>query len=96
MDDGALRRIVAAASASGKVVAAICVAPAVLARAGALRNRRATCYRDARIIGVLKRDGAEYADETVVTSGAVVTANGPEAARDFSFRVLDALKAMSE
>ena len=38
MDDEALRNIIVAASRSGKIVAAICVAPAVLAHAGVLET----------------------------------------------------------
>jgi protease I len=92
MDDEALRNIIVAACKSGKVVAALCVAPAVLAHAGVLRNMQATCYPDTRIISVLKQNGADYCERSVVISGRIVTANGPEAARDFALRVLDVLK----
>jgi len=91
MNDAPLQALLRAASASGKVVAAICVAPAVLARAGVLRNLAATCYPDAKVITALKMNGAEYARGSVITSGRIVTASGPEAAKEFALRVLEAL-----
>jgi len=38
----------------GKVVAAICAASAVLAKAGILNGVKATCYPDERLIGILR------------------------------------------
>ena len=63
----------------------------LLARAGVQRNRPATCYPDARVVTTLKMNGAEYTRESVITSDRVVTASGPEAAKEFARRVLDAL-----
>ncbi|HUI72623.1 MAG TPA: DJ-1/PfpI family protein [Spirochaetia bacterium] len=96
MDDEALRKILAGAAAAGKVVAGICVAPAVLARAGILRNKQATCYPDKRIVTILKMNGADYTEKSVVTAGRTVTANGPEAAKDFARRVLGLMSKGSE
>jgi protease I len=88
MNDESLRNLLVAASKSNKVVSAICIAPAVLARAGVLRNREATCYADKTIIGVLKMNGAAYLDRKVVVSGRIVTGNGPDAAKEFATTVL--------
>jgi protease I len=92
LNDAPLLALLRSASESGKVVAAICVAPAVLARAGVLHNRAATCYSDAAIVTALKINGADYQEARVVTSGRIVTANGPEAAREFALRVLEVLR----
>ncbi len=89
MDDEALRAILIGACKTGRIVGALCVAPAVLAHAGVLRNRQATCYPDQRVVAVLKRNGADYSERSLVTSGRVVTANGPEAGKDFASGVLD-------
>ena len=78
-----------AATDAGKVVAAICVAPAVLARAGILRQKAATCYPDAALIGVLKGYEARYRDEEVVRTRRLVTANGPAAAERFAQLVVE-------
>jgi protease I len=92
MDDEALRNLIIAAVKTGKVVAAICVAPAVLAHAGVLRNVPATCYPDKRIISVLKRNGAGYTTQRIVVSGRIITADGPDAAKDFARRVIEVLR----
>jgi protease I len=90
LKDQPLRKILVAAAARKKVIAAICIAPMVLAQAGLLRSIPATCYPDSRTINFLKRNGALYADRTVVVSGRIVTANGPEAAGEFARSVLAA------
>jgi deglycase len=92
MDDEALRNLIIAAVRSGKVVAAICVAPAVLAHAGVLRNVPATCHPDKRIISVLKLNGAGYTTQSIVVSGRIITADGPDAAKDFARRVIEVLR----
>jgi protease I len=96
LNDPPLLSLLRAAASSGKTVAAICVAPAVLARAGVLRNLRATCYADERVITILERNGAEYHAGSVIVSGRIVTANGPEAAKEFASRVLEVLRGASE
>lgn len=65
----------------GKVLAAICIAPVVLARAGLLSGKRATVYIDGA--EELKKSGAVYTGKAVETDGRVITGNGPQAARDF-------------
>ena len=82
-DHEPLRRLVAAVSAAGKPVGAICLSPPVLARAGVLAGKRATTYPAERAIAELKRGGAQYVREPVVEDGIVITASGPEAAEAF-------------
>ena len=96
MDDEALRKVVVAAARSGKVVAAICLAPAVLAHDGVLRNLKATCFPDKRIVATLKRNGADYSESSVVVAGRIVTANGPDASKDFALRVLEAVNQAAD
>jgi len=78
-----LLALVKAVHAAGRPVGAICLAPPVLARAGILHRRRATCYPADRAILELKRGGATPVEEPVVRDGTIVTANGPEAAAAF-------------
>jgi len=66
---------------AGKVVAAICIGPSVLANAGVLKGRRATCFEGEA--ENLKAHGAQYTGEPVTVDGNIVTANGPKAAKDF-------------
>lgn len=77
-----------------KLVAGICLGPTVLAKAGALRGRKATVWSstlDKKPIEILKSEGATYLPTDVVRDGVVVTANGPEAAAKFSQRLLEVL-----
>ena len=64
----------------GKVASAICIAPMVLANAGLLKGKRATAYDHEDDI---KGAGATYTGNPVEVDGSIITANGPEAARDF-------------
>ncbi|MCL2220137.1 MAG: DJ-1/PfpI family protein [Chitinispirillia bacterium] len=60
----------------GKICAAICAAPAVLAKAGILEKKKATCYPgcEAALSGVLLATDAVVADENIITSRGVGTA----------------------
>ena len=66
----------------GKAVAAICIAPKILAAAGLLRNRKATVFSSGREYIVEK--GAEYSKEEAVRDGTIVTASGPSSAKRFA------------
>ncbi|MCX6767584.1 MAG: DJ-1/PfpI family protein [Candidatus Micrarchaeota archaeon] len=76
---------------AGKVVAAICIAPGILANAGILRGVRATCFPDTEGKENLKDRGAKCSDEPVVVDGKIITANGPGAAREFGKKIAQAL-----
>ncbi len=60
-----------------KIVAAICAASGILANAGLLENKEATCYPYAPISDLLISKGAIYIDKEVVVSGRIITGNGP-------------------
>ena len=65
-----------AAHAAGKLTAAICAAPTVLAKAGLLDGRRAVCYpgMEDQLTGRCGGDGPVEVDGTVITSRGVGTA----------------------
>lgn len=92
-DHGPLLQLVRDLHARGRPLAAICLAPAVLARAGALAGKRATTYPQASALIELKRGGAAYVEEPVVRDGTIVTASGPEAAAAFGAELLQLLSA---
>ena len=79
------------AAAGGKVVAAICVAPTILANAGVLKDKIATVYNDDQLRVNLTDKGARLGSEHVIVDGTVITADGPEAAKPFAQAVLKAL-----
>jgi len=60
----------------GRPVAAICHGAQVLAWAGVLKGRRATCHP--RVAAELKHAGAIYEDSEVVVDGNLVTSRRPE------------------
>lgn len=77
------------AVAKGKVVGAICIAPSILANAGVLKGKKATCYQSES--DNLKSKGAECAADPVVQDGKIITADGPESAGPFGQKLIEAL-----
>lgn len=73
----------------GKVVAAICIAPSILANAGVLKNRNATCF--ASESSTLRAKGVYYLNEDVVVDGRIITAKGPQASASFANAIAKAL-----
>lgn len=80
-DDPDAHELARCAYDMGKVVAAICVAPSILAHAGLLAGRRATAFPDRE--ADLTAYGATWTGQRVTTDAPFVTANGPGAAREF-------------
>lgn len=63
---------------------AICISPRILARAGLLKGKKATCWDDDnKVKELFKKHEVTYIDKPVVVDGAIITANGPQAALDF-------------
>lgn len=74
---------------AGNYIAAVCAAPLVLATAGVLDGKRATCYP-----GTL--DSASWpsinlSNEPVVIDGKVLTSRGPGTAMDFALSIIEVL-----
>ena len=72
--------------AKDKVVAAICIAPVLLAKAGVLKGKKATVWSapmDKSPIKILTQNGAIFEDLDVVVDGNIITANGPRAVEEF-------------
>jgi protease I len=80
-NDPAAHRIAKDAYDAGKVVAAICIAPSILANAGILKGLKATAFSSESSNIAAKSAG--YTGRDVTVDGRVVTANGPGAARKF-------------
>lgn len=75
-----------------KIVAAICIAPALLAKAGILTNKTATVWStslDKSAVQILKNNGAIYKDQSVVQDGKIITANGPSVAKEFGETIVN-------
>ena len=76
---------------NNKIVAAICLAPVALGRAGILKGKKGTVYSSAT--EELIKTGAIYSKNEVVVDDNIVTANGPGAAKAFGESILSLLKA---
>lgn len=72
-----------------KIVSAICAGPSILAHAGLLKNKKATCYPSRE--DDLQMHGALLEDAPVVIDGKIITAHGPNAATAFADAVVAAL-----
>ncbi|MBT3865653.1 DJ-1/PfpI family protein [Candidatus Woesearchaeota archaeon] len=78
----------------GKLIAAICIAPGILARAGVLAGKNATSFESE--LATLDEAGAITSDSHVVVDGQIVTADGPQAAREFGKKIAELLKEDNE
>lgn len=76
-------------SRQGKIVAAICHGGWMLASAGVLRGKKATCY--VAIKDDLVNAGALYEDSEVVRDGNLITSRKPDDLPAFCRTILDAL-----
>jgi protease I len=84
-------RLCQEAISQNKILAAICISPTVLAKAGVLKNKKATVWSsltNKSPIEILKQGEAEYVDQAVVIDGKIITANGPQAAKDFGKAII--------
>jgi len=83
------------AVSQNKILAAICISPVILAKAGILEGRKATVWSstlDKSPVKTLQENGAIYQDEKVVVDGNIITANGPAAAQAFGQKIIETLK----
>jgi len=78
-----------------KVLGAICIGPAILAKAGVLSGKKATVWSsplDKSAVKILEQGKAVYENSQVVKDKNIITANGPEAARRFGETIASLLE----
>jgi len=95
IEDELCHQIAKNALKENKVLAAICIGPAILAKSGVLQGKRATVWSshlDKSAIKILKENGALYEKEKVVADGKIITASGPQAARKFAEVIVETLR----
>ncbi|MBW3011981.1 DJ-1/PfpI family protein [Candidatus Woesearchaeota archaeon] len=91
-DDETALNIARDAVKQDKILAAICIAPVILAKAGVLEGKIATAWDDDKLQSkVLKEAGATFSEEPVVVDEKLITANGPAAAKEFGKEIVKAL-----
>ncbi len=89
--DKKLAELAAAMAGADKVVAAISLSTVVLARAKILEGKNATVYHLPQALEELQSNGAVYVKDKLVVEGNVITAEGPNEAREFSNAIAGAL-----
>jgi protease I len=88
-DDPAAHTLARNQAENNRVLAAICIAPSTLARAGLLEGVHATAFPDRE--EDLRAHGALWTGEPVTVDGLIITGNGPEAATAFGEAIAAAL-----
>ncbi|MDR0804266.1 MAG: DJ-1/PfpI family protein [Oscillospiraceae bacterium] len=81
------------AARDGKLVAAICAAPTILAERGLLNGKRATCFNAPDLRAILEKGGAipEYGTDAV-TDGNIITSRAAGTAVQFGVALVAYIK----
>jgi 4-methyl-5(b-hydroxyethyl)-thiazole monophosphate biosynthesis len=87
--DERVLHIIRRTSDSGKLVTAICAAPAVLSDAGVLKNRKCTIYPGME--SEVEKEGSEVLEDFVVVDDNVITSRGPATALPFALKIAEKL-----
>lgn len=88
-DSPAAHELARQAVRGGKLLAAICIAPVILARAGLLEGKTVTVFPDGA--EECRGAGATVTGNPVEIDGRLITGNGPEAAKAFGEAIVAAL-----
>ena len=88
-DNPTAHKIANEANNAKKIVGAICIAPVTLAKAGLLKDKKATTFSST--INDIKSAGAKYTGAEVEIDGNIITASGPAAAQKFGETIVKAL-----
>lgn len=91
-DNEELRTLIQQFNSQSKIVAAMCAAPPVLAKAGILKDKTVTMFPWDDGIKELTSRGAIYVNEETVTDGNIVTGKNPAASKSFGLAICNALK----
>lgn len=86
-----LHRHVQQAYQDSKTVGAICLSGAVLGLAGVLNNKKATVWETPESRAAIEDNGGTFTGEPVTVDGNIITANGPEAAEEFTQALIEAV-----
>jgi len=80
-----------------KIVAAICIAPMILAKSGILKGVKATVWDgDLQQSTFFKQNNITYTGQNVTVDGNIITANGPLASKQFGEAISVLLKILEE
>ncbi len=95
LDTEQVRELVKKAFFKQKLIGAICIAPVILAKSGILKEKEATVWSsslDKSGVKALEENKAIYESEfSVVQDDNIITASGPEAAKEFGKAIIENL-----
>jgi len=77
-----------------KIIAAICIAPTILAKAGALTGKRATVWStdmDKSTIKIIQLNDGIYERKSIVVDGNIITGENAEYAQEFGETIANEL-----
>jgi len=83
-----------------KVIGAICWAPTILAKAGILKNKKATVWLgydneyQKQTHEVLEQYGCDFVNRDLVVDGKIITAEGPPSAEKFAKEIVKLLNVI--
>jgi len=98
-DSNEAHRIIQEFYARKKVVAAICIAPVILAKTGILKAKKATVWSSLGNKSGIKEfesAGCTFCDEGVVVDGKIITADGPAMSEKFANAIVEVLAKREE
>jgi len=97
IDDSRFHEVAQEVIRQNILLGAICIAPAILAKAGVLAGKRATVWADSMdksAVKILKEEGVRYQPDSVVIDGKIITANGPAVAKEFAEKIIELLTGL--
>jgi protease I len=94
LDNELTYSIINKAQEKEKLIAAICIAPTILAKAGILKGKKATVWSnnmDRSAINILKENNAIYEKKGIVIDGNIITGEDAEFSQQFGKAILNRL-----
>lgn len=88
--DSRIIKLIQSMAAQDKYTAAVCAAPKVLATAGVLKGKGATCYPGTFASGDF--EDVTVTNDVIVDAGKVITSRGPGTAMDFALALIEKLE----
>ena len=93
LDSQASYRLLNQAMQLKKIVGAICISTRILAKSGILKDHQATGWNgDNELPGIYQEYRVHYVPKDVVVDGMIITATGPNAAREYAELIITLLQ----
>lgn len=93
LDNAATHELLKKAAAQQIPIGAICISPRIIAKAGLLKGKKATGWdQDKQLPSIYEESETIYVKEPVVIDELIITATGPESARQFGNHIAQLIK----